>query len=213
MRILVLSDIHGRLENLEKAIKLIHNKGVCHALILGDLTNFGGKREAEQVLAAFKGFDAMAIPGNLDTREVLAALEEQGVSLHGKRKKLGKWIFAGFGGGLLGGPGEFMFSEEEIGKALHKLAQGGKKEILATHLPPFGTKIDMAGAGVHIGSRTVKHIIEEKQPALHLCGHAHESFGEEKIGKTISVNAGALKDGRALLLNLGDEMKWERIQL
>jgi len=212
MRVLVLSDVHGRLENLKKIVRLIHNNGVELVLLLGDLTNLGGKRQAEEVLGLLKGFKVRAIAGNFDTREVAQALEEKGVSLHGKKEKVGKFTLVGFGGGLVGGPGGFLFSEEEIKKSLEKLLEE-ENTILLTHLPPFGTKINLSSKGLDIGSKAVKEIVEKTQPVLLLCGHAHESFGEISIGKTVCINIGAVKEGRALLLNLGEELKWERIQV
>ena len=99
MRVLVLSDVHNRVENLEKTIRLIHNRGVEAVFVLGDLTNLGGKRQAEEVLGKLKGFRVWAIAGNFDTGEVAQVLEERGVSLHGRREKVGGRVFAGFGGG------------------------------------------------------------------------------------------------------------------
>lgn len=213
MKAIALSDIHCRAENLQKMVQLIHNKGVELALIAGDLTNYGGKRQAEEALGILEGLEVMAVPGNLDTEEVLGFLEEKGISLHGKKKRLGKWAFAGFGGGLLGQPGEVAFGEEEIEKALLGLLESGKNSVLLTHLPPFGTALDLSIAGAHIGSRAIRKAIEKKQPLLHICGHCHEAQGEEKIGKTTSANTGAVKEGRAMVIDFGKELKLEWIQV
>lgn len=213
MKAIALSDMHGRIGNLQKIAELIHNQGVELALIAGDLTNYGGKKQAEELLGAFEGLEIMAVPGNLDTREVLDCLEEKGISLHGKKKRLGKWVFAGFGGGLLGQPGEIAFSEQEIEKKLAKLLENEKNTVLLTHLPPFGTSLDQSIGGRHIGSKAIRKVIEKKQPLLHICGHCHESQGEEKVGSTTCINIGAAKEGRALLLEFGNELKWERTRL
>ena len=213
MLVLAVSDIHGKIENLKKIVELIHNKSLDLVLVLGDLTDLGGASQAEQVLGALPKVKVLAIAGNFDTGEVEKTLEGKGISLHAKKKQVGKWHFVGFGGGLVGDPGRFLFSEEEIEKALLALTQDAKNLVLVTHLPPFGTKIDLAGNGVHIGSRAVRETIEKRQPVLHLCGHCHEGFGAEQIGKTLSVNVGAVKEGKALLLELGEKPKWKRLQL
>jgi len=213
MLILVLSDIHGRVEKIKKIVSLLHNQGVELALVLGDLTNLGGEKQAEDVLNALKGFEAMAIAGNFDTMEVARFLERRGVSLHGKARKVGEWSFAGFGGGLVGSPGGFLFSEEDIKAGLENALAKKSSAILATHLPPFGTGIDKCYTGAHVGSKAVRKIIEDFKPALHLCGHCHEASGEAKIGETKSINVGAVSEGKALLLDLGKELKWERIQV
>ena len=213
MLVLVISDIHARFENLQQIVKLIHNKGVGLVLLLGDLTNLGGAKETEQALLPLQGFEVLAIPGNLDTPEVAKTLEEKGLSLHAKKKKLGQFTFVGFGGGLLGNPGGFLFSEEEIKQVLNKLMENEENVVLLTHLPPFGTKINLSSKGLDIGSKSVKEVVEKQQPLLHLCGHAHESFGEEGLGKTVSINVGAVKEGKAMLLELGEKPKWERLQI
>lgn len=82
--------------------------------------------------------------------------------------------------------------------------------ILVTHCPPFDTCLDMVNKTLHAGSKAVKQIIKEKKPLLSLHGHIHESpdvsgSSTEKIGSTISVNAG--KSGsnvKAALFNEAD---------
>ena len=213
MKILVLSDIHGRIAAIEKAISLIHNKGIGLAIITGDLTNFGEKKQAAEVLGMFKGMQVLAVPGNCDSTQVLEAMEEKNASLHGKARKIGRWTFAGFGGGIAGEPGVYLHTEEQIEKALEKLlTQKKEKTVLVTHVPPKGTGLDLTQRGMHVGSSAVRKAIEKNQPRLHLCGHIHEAFGEEKIGKTTSINIGALKEGQALLLELEDEITWKRIK-
>lgn len=207
---LVLSDIHSRIDCVKEIKASIHNKNFDFCLLLGDLTNFGDRRVAEITKAI--GIDKIyAIPGNVDTWETLKEMESAGISIHKKSVKLGNFKLVGFGGGLQWDPGVVLFSEQEIEKALGKLVD--KNTILATHLPPKNSKIDLVSRGAHIGSKAVRKIVEEKQPALHLCGHAHEAFGELKIGKTKSINVGAVKEGRFALLNVGKELPIELLKV
>ena len=106
-----------------------------------------------------------------------------------------------------------MHTEEQIEKALEKVLDQKEKTILLTHLPPKNTKIDRAHGMILAGSKAVRGAIEKNQPILHLCGHIHEASGEDKIGKTISINIGAVKEGKALILNIEEEITWKRIQL
>ncbi len=213
MLALVLSDIHSDLQSL-RAIKekLIHNK-IGLVLLLGDLTNFGGAPQAREVIEELKQWKVLGFAGNLESEAVQEEMERQGISLHGKTYILGKWTLAGLGGGIQGDPGRFLLSEKEIGEMLEKLLKGRRNVILLTHLPPYGTVVDTASSGKHIGSRAVREIIEMYEPALHLCGHCHEGVGEEKLGKTLCINVGAVKLGKALLLELGGELKWEKVSL
>jgi hypothetical protein len=133
--------------------------------------------------------------------------------MHNKTVQLGGFSFAGFGGGLVGSIGEMLYTEGEIEKSIRAMVEGIENTILATHLPPANTKIDQNSAGGHIGSEAVKKCIEKFQPALHLCGHCHDAPGEVRIGKTTSINIGAVKEGRALLLELGKKISWKRLAL
>ncbi len=215
MKVLVLSDIHGNVERLGEIIKLIHNKKLELILICGDLTNQGSKEETERVLEKLNGFRVLAVPGNVDTVHVVETLEEKGMSLHGKVKEIEGFSFVGFGGGSLETPGGFLESEETIKEGLLKLCKGKRNIVMVTHMPPFGTTIDASRSGGHIGSLAVKEVVEKVQPLVLLCGHAHNAFGEIKIGKTDCINIGEAREGRAILLELRKEgkIKWERIQL
>lgn len=69
-------------------------------------------------------------------------------------------------------------SEEEIAEALAKLTSDldSTETILSVHMPPYATKLDMLGAtGEHVGSRAVRQLLEDRQFAIGLFGHVHES--------------------------------------
>ena len=207
---LVLSDIHSRIDCVKEIKSTIHNKNLDFCLLLGDLTNFGDRKVTE-VLEVIGIDKCYAIPGNLDSWETLKEMESTGISIHKKSVKLGNFKLVGFGGGLQNEPGGALFSEQEIEKELASLVN--ENTILATHLPPKNSKIDLASNGVHIGSEAVGKIIKEKQPALHLCGHAHDAFGEIKIGKTRSINVGAVKEGRFALLKIEGGLSIELLKV
>jgi len=85
----------------------------------------------------------------------------------------------------------FNNAEEKIKKALER----SNNLIFNFHAPPYNTKIDKAlinGKWEHVGSRSVRELIEKYQPLLGLHGHIHESSGKDKIGNTIVVNPGSL---------------------
>ncbi len=216
MKIAVFADIHSSMEMLEKTKKKVFSKQktVDFVLLLGDNTHYGGISDVQKILQIIGKQKTLALPGNLDLKEVQGFFESKGISLHAKKEKIGEFVFIGFGGGLIGNLGETNFSEEEIYNALKKLCAGEKNIVLCTHLPPINTKIDLAKSGNHIGSHAVRKIVEEFSPIVNLCAHCHEAFGEEKIGKTLCINAGAVKEGHALLIELqGEKIKFERINL
>jgi Icc-related predicted phosphoesterase len=68
--------------------------------------------------------------------------------------------------------------------------------VFVCHAPPYDTKLDRLPQVPHpIGSRAVRAFIAERQPALSLHGHVHESPDVtgaywERLGTTVSVNPG-----------------------
>ena len=81
----------------------------------------------------------------------------------------------------------FDLTEEAAAEMLEACPEGC---VLAVHSPPRG-HVDVGGAGKHLGSEAVLRAIESKRPRLALCGHVHESWGQEsEIGPTRVINLG-----------------------
>ena len=202
MRLFVCSDIHMAVENLERLL-LMAGKPIDAVLFAGDLTNWGSAADAAKVFSSFPDKPIFTIPGNLDTQAVLEAMEDQTKLVHNHKAALGDWSVVGFGGGSLNNPGDILFSDDDILKSLEPLlkAANPKKTILLTHQPPFNTKLDVS-RGSHVGSRAVRVLIEKYQPAFQFCGHIHESWSEDEIGKSRCYNVAAVKEGRSAVLDL-----------
>lgn len=83
--------------------------------------------------------------------------------------------------------------------------------ILVSHAPPFETDLDILPEIGHVGSRSIKDFILQRQPLLSLHGHIHESPGLsgrfwQRLGRTIAVNPGQRDDGlAAVLIDLAEE--------
>jgi len=84
--------------------------------------------------------------------------------------------------------------------------QNMESAIFNIHNPPSETPIDLAPeldadfkpvikggsiSMVHVGSTTVREIIQKYQPLLGIHGHIHESRGFVKIGRTLCINPGS----------------------
>ncbi len=211
MRILALSDLHSDESLLKRIPACVRRVKPDIILILGDITTRGPLSYAKEMLDALEktGVRSYAIFGNMDQFEICALLEERGMNVHMKRVELeGGWNLAGFGGS---GPTPFgtptEFSEEQIMKGLSGLKIDART-MLATHSPPFGAEgLDEPRPGVLAGSKSIRKIIEERQPALNFCGHIHEREGEAKIGKTVVVKVGAAERGRAAVVEAGKSIK------
>ncbi|QKR00697.1 phosphoesterase [Metallosphaera tengchongensis] len=69
-----------------------------------------------------------------------------------------------------------------------------RETILNVHAPPINTKLDMAKTKrgrEHVGSASVRELIEKFSPLVGLHGHVHESWGIDKIGDTKLINPGS----------------------
>ncbi|QIW23953.1 hypothetical protein EWF20_07165 [Sulfolobus sp. S-194] len=100
-------------------------------------------------------------------------------------------------------------SEDEIYRELKSIMNKVKdpsKVILNTHAPPFGTNLDNAplldknlkpvvkGGDIvmtHVGSQSIRKIIEEYKPLLGIHGHIHESRAFDKVAGTLVLNPGS----------------------
>ena len=79
MKLLLLTDIHGRYDNIAEFMELAPDVVV----IAGDITDCGDPQEAKEV---FQQIDVpcLAIPGNCDAKEILNVIEmSDAVCLHG----------------------------------------------------------------------------------------------------------------------------------
>ena len=100
--------------------------------------------------------------------------------------------------------------DEELGdrvaRTVGALPQGGIT-IWNLHMPPHATGIDAApqldpdlrvqydSGGeprmLPVGSRSIRRLVEERQPTLALHGHIHEGRGRYKLGRTVGINPGS----------------------
>ncbi len=198
MRVLALSDVHFALEELEMLAEKAGNCDLC--LLAGDLADYGCMEDGKAAVAALPK-PCYAVPGNMDSSDVLKAIEKAGISVHGKVKRFQGFKIAGFGGGYFGSPGGLNFSEEEIWKKISLLGID-ENTLMLSHIPPAESRLDFANSGMHIGGKSIRRAVEEFQPLLLVSGHCHESFGKEEIGKTLCVNPGSVRDGRAAVVEL-----------
>ena len=206
MRIYVAADLHGSpraahmiRENLER-----YRPDVFVAA--GDITDFGPASAAADLLRDLS-VPTLAVPGNCDPPETVDVLDGLGVNLHGKRATVAGRTFVGIGGSSptpFGTP--FELSEGEIWEMLHAVMEPGA--ILVSHPPPNGV-VDVVRSGEHVGSTSVRRIVEEFRPPLVLCGHIHEGRGVARIGPTTVVNPGPALHGRGALVEIDGDVAVE----
>lgn len=199
MIIVSLTDIHGSSAGIERIADELAAADVV--VLAGDLTNFGHKRDAERIIQAVARHArrVLAVPGNCDYPDVLATMDEHGISIHGSHTIIDGVGFVGVGGSLPA-PGltPFELSEDELKHLLDGAVEGlpdSTPMILVAHQPPIDTLSDRIYSGEHVGSNAVRSFIETHQPILCLTGHIHEAAGIASLGDTQIVNPGPFGRG------------------
>ena len=185
MRLLCVTDLHGRTGRLAQIIKAA---GPVDAIAFGgDITDFGSPGEAEQIIrqAQQACVAVFAVAGNCDSAQIDQRLLELGVSLCGRGTICGSMGIHGLSAMPPWKPGMFQLTEAELARLLaagyEQLAAAQQApgsafahHVVLTHVPPRDTRLDRTIFGNHVGSAALRAFIEQKQPALVICGHIHD---------------------------------------
>ncbi|MGM0510299.1 MAG: metallophosphoesterase family protein [Thermoplasmatota archaeon] len=191
VRLLVISDIHGCEKAINPIIAAYHNHEPDLLIINGDITNFGTKEDALDILDKLP-IPPLGVTGNCDQNKGIAGsyAEVGGINLHLNPIERNGIRFLGLSGS--------KYSSEEL-KEFEALAEEG--DIFVLHSPPYGF-LDETSRGKHIGERGLLPIIERKSPRLVLSGHVHESRGVEDDGETIYLNPGPAMDDNLAVVDV-----------
>lgn len=212
---IAVGDLHDRADRIREIPEIEAAEGI---LVSGDMTNRGGVPSVEAVLDTLRRARprVLAQVGNMDE-------DPGGVSLHLARRDMNlhrsvvelfpgaKRRIGAFGVGFstptpFGTPGEV--SDEQLGLWLRETyakAQDFDELVVVSHTPPLDTATDRLTSGGHVGSAALRAFLEETQPALCVCGHIHESVGEDRIGRTRVLNPGMLDHGGYVRIELDEK--------
>jgi uncharacterized protein len=204
LTVLAFSDLHGEFRAVEKVLQ--HVGAVDLLLIAGDLTTNGSRRDGEEALRKLgeQGRPLLVVAGNMDPPSLDGLFLERGLTLNARGVTVGDVGFHGVSGGPLSPlhtPNEL--TEEEILRRAEvgwQEVREARTRVFVPHAPPSRTTLDRIWSGAHVGSTAVRRFIEERAPDLCVCGHIHESRGEDRIGPTTVVNCGAGGKGHYALL-------------
>ena len=186
MKVFIITDIHGNKESLNKIKEKTED---CNLIICaGDFTIFSN--EIDQILGNLNkiGKPVLLVHGNHEDEDEVKKIcnhLENCYFIHKNKFDFGEYVFIGYGGG------GFSFKDHGFEKQVKKFKRwcSGKKCVLVTHAPPYGTKIDKIYKE-HAGNKSIRKFIETVKPVLAISGHLHECVGQDKIGKTIVINPG-----------------------
>ena len=185
MRILAITDTHGDLDSLEKAIRAA---GMVDAiLVLGDVgvTRTAIRRVYRRLSET--GIRTYVIHGNHEDEDVAHEVaSEYGLRfVHRGTDPLDDFVVIGYGGDGFSLERDDLdsFSSALPGDIAHRC-------IVMTHAPPSNTVLDDLD-GDHVGDASVRRLIERTKPLVALSGHLHENFHEGgTLGDTIIANPG-----------------------
>jgi len=212
IRILAITDAHGRKPNLEQVLsKELGNFDLV--VFCGDAAPYFNPSSVDYVLKALDSLEvpALVVPGNMDNPRAYYDTDNVRV-IHGKIATHSGYSFIGIGGSP---PTPFNtvfeLEEEEIYRILSSLWRPAAERgpvIIVSHAPPYDTACDIAAGERHVGSRALRKFIEQYSPLLCICGHIHESRAIDRVGCTTIVNPGPLRDGFYALIEVnGFEIK------
>ncbi|MDX1599930.1 MAG: metallophosphoesterase [Anaerolineales bacterium] len=199
MKIVAISDIHGRIDRLPVAEQDLAEADLV--LLTGDITNFGREEQANQMLAPIRQRNEMvlAVTGNCDYPEVESLLTDLNINLHASARNLDEVTVIGLGGSLPGPastPNEYSEGQlESFLEQARSQLDSDRPVILNSHQPPSNTVADRLPDGSHVGSTAVREFIQQQQPLVCFTGHIHEGVGVDEIGTTQIVNPGPLHTG------------------
>jgi uncharacterized protein len=189
LRLFVFSDLHTNRGQARRAVGQARDADVV--IGAGDFASMHRGLDGMIDILSEITVPTVLVPGNNETDDALrraCAGWTAARVLHGEGTVLEGVEFFGLGGGVPTTPFPWSFdlTEEEAATRLEGCPAGA---VLAVHSPPKGY-VDVSH-GRHLGSEAILRAIERARPALAVCGHIHESQGEEaEIGGTRVVNVG-----------------------
>ena len=210
MKFLVISDLHGNLEVLDKMDEIF--KQADGVIFAGDFAEFGNEETGLPALEKLcsKHDTIFSVIGNCDNPSFIEETEKHDISVEKQLVMYEGLAFAGSGGGSkFTGTTPNEKSEEELMADFKIITEQGEQEwnnlIAVSHNPPKNTDCDKISGGVHVGSQFFTQFIEQYKPLAVVTGHIHESAGICKVGATTVINPGALLEGKYAWLEVAKE--------
>jgi uncharacterized protein len=217
MNIVAISDIHAAYGTLEKILQQEKNADVI--LIAGDISTHGTAAEIRIAMekTVAHGKQVLAISGNMDIPESDDELTAMGISINGRGVRIGDVGFFGVSAGPLSPlHTPYEIPEEEIALRIesgYTMIKDAPVKVFVPHAPPYQTKLDKIFLGTHVGSRSIRTWIDEHQPDIVVCGHIHESSGQDLLGKTKMINCGAAQLGFYARITVAEGITLENCRL
>ena len=205
MKLLVISDGHGAVDNLSALSKFVQD--VDLVLFAGDFAAFNQLETGLPFLKKLRSLhrNVYSVLGNCDPPSFIEELKAFDVNMQATTTHFEDFVLLGSGGASkFTGTTPNERTDEELVSDINLYYEEKEDDniILVTHNPPHGVRTDKVAPLVHVGSKLIREFIEEKKPILAISGHIHEAFGIDSIGQTLLLNPGALCDGRFAIVEI-----------
>ncbi len=189
MKILAFSDLHLSRARTKAIVEAWQEADLV--IGAGDFCNM--RQGLDEAMKMLSGIDApfVVVPGNAESLAELEAAARTGTHvLHGTSVTIDGCTIFGLGYGVPETPfGDWSCDLNEA-QASAMLATCTQADVLVTHSPPKGVA-DVTSGGVSVGSTAIRDAIRRIAPDLALCGHIHDSWGQDGwIGRSRVVNLG-----------------------
>jgi Icc-related predicted phosphoesterase len=222
---MVTTDLHSSPRAVDAIAHALDIGGFNLHICLGDIITFRPMKYLEDLLTE-PPVPTYTVPGNTDSDEARARLEELGHDIHFKQVSFDEVTIAG-AGGCVPPPFRtaFVVEEEEYAQSVPPILDGAS--ILASHGPVYGLLDRSMFGSIHVGSKALFAAVERARPRVVLCGHIHEARGIIEYDwrvksveareldrlelrmpdSTMFFNPGPAKDGYVGILDIkGDEV-------
>jgi Icc-related predicted phosphoesterase len=208
MRLLVISDLHGDLNCVRRAVESFEPDAL---LSCGD---WGDPEEVSaDAIAAFTARMPVASTyGNHDPLTLLEGLRNRDASAvllgQGEVRAIGGIQVAAIGGIWAKSHRLAHYvTDDDVAAAARKIHDGGETvDVLLTHGCPVGLA-DLTPKGTHGGQRCFLDAFKMIGPRVHLCGHLH--VAQERVlkdGRKV-INVGATPEGSVAVIDAdGDRL-------
>ncbi|MEM3078484.1 MAG: metallophosphoesterase [Nitrososphaerales archaeon] len=210
MKLLAITDIHGKTQVLKWLIELAKNFDLL--IIAGDVTDWGDEEFFRSFYKTLSdnNITTLFVPGNHDPcyESTLPKI----LNLHGESTTFNGLTFCGIGGSNptpFNTP--FELKDDQVVELLSRFPE--RVDILISHASPYGTKCDRTYRGNHIGSKPIRSFIEKVKPKVVISGHVHEARCIDVLGDTLIVNPGPAMNGFYAIISMDGKPRADLLQV
>ncbi len=192
MNLLAFTDTHNSKRALRSIAALCKKKNPDMLVCCGDISLF--EMNLQKVLKSLTSLKKpmVIVNGNHEGNRKMERMCLKFPDIHFIHNgyfAYGDFLFLGYGGEGFSINDPYFIKSAKVFERIIKTHKG-KKMILVTHAPPYGTKLDRLPGG-YCGNKSIRKFIEKHKPAYAFCGHIHENFGrQDKIKNTPVMNPG-----------------------